>query len=230
MSISHEELKKIIVDNVKAVFEKTGQGVFLSSIGLLLAKNCPQFKELLAGRKLADFIRKELSGEIDIISHTSDPLIKVVVPHNDDVGINVGSVEPEVSDIGIGLPRYSRAVWSAFSKEVRAGFLRVIKLSQNTYFRDIPSSSGIPEGFYLVDNAPAEGAPKSSESTHQRIQTWLDKNKIELELVLAGKDSVDSERGKPLSLLERIVSALPEADLKRIQLPLDVVERLLREF
>jgi len=219
MLLSTEELNGIIRNKVEKHFQEHGQGLFLSNLGLELSKECPGFRELLDGRKLAEYVQAELVDAVSIMEHSSNNLIKIVVPRkkgNDAAG---SFSEPEISastDVG---PRYKRGVWLAFTKPLNDGMKRIIKTTGNPFFKDIPSSNEAPDGFIEIPRV--EIASGEASIVHRNIQGWIASNDIDAAMVEVGDSKYAGD-----SVLDRIISALSESDLKRIQLPLDIIQKL----
>jgi hypothetical protein len=230
------ELNTFIISQVQDSFNRLGSGVFLSQIGTLIAKNA-NLKNALGDRKLASFIEHELGGYIQIISLPENSKLKLALPANVSVK-NVTNLVPKsnVSSSSSDIPRYDKTFWAAFSQPLDNDYIRYIEFEPEISFEDRPSGfsvsgehKNITPDFVIKPTQYTDESPASrSKLIAKQIERWLTENNVDLNLVKAriiDNKAPDSHKG---SLLEQLMSALDEADLKRIQIPLDVIAKLHR--
>ncbi|MNN27977.1 hypothetical protein D3C81_1415300 [compost metagenome] len=227
MPLTTEELNDIIRKKVETWFNQSGQGLFLSTLGLDLSKNCHGFRELLDGRKLAEYIQTEMQDTVNIIEHSTNRLIKIVVPVQRGETTE-GASEPELSVANEGIPRYKRGVWLAFTRPIIDGQKRVIKLVSSPFFKDVPSCDEVPEGFVAIANEKISQGERTASTVHKNIQAWLSENRLTPAIAEMGDTNEFEKNASGTSILERMLSVLNESELKRVQLPLDIVNKLLK--
>ncbi|ETV37711.1 hypothetical protein SOJ65_18450 [Pseudomonas aeruginosa] len=232
MDTKKAELKKKILELVNEGHTQKNQGTLLSTLGILITKTGIQLKEVLENQKLGDFIARELSEEIEIIGAPQNPAIKIALlrslsPQSEDLIPEIKKSEPSEKN------RYIRAIWSALSNEIDPGFKRVIKLGDHPQYKDIPESTNTPENhielpskFITTESKFPEEKLRIAE-LDTNIKRWAEESGISIESLVYKKQQREEKPQK--SRLEKILSLFTQDELKRVTLPLDIVEKLLKE-
>jgi len=229
-----EILKNQIIDFTNKVYDETGKGLLLAVLGETLG-NTPIFKSILRRDKLSKIIKTQLSDSVRILESPESRIAAMAVPAKIVVD-DIKKFIPKRNESKNTIFRYHPAIWAAFSKPISCGFTRLIGLRPKPHFRDVEESLAQDTSEMQVDAALIVGK-EIARSVDERnslisgnIEIWLSTNKLSNEVV--GIDSGFS-RFQPTfdkrgSKLESLINLLPESDLKRIQIPLDVIAKLLK--
>lgn len=233
-------LKEFIVELTQKTFENEGTGVYLSQIGTLIAKDSPQLRDSLDGRKLADFIAEEMTDAIQIIPLSKSSNLKIALPITVQVNDNIMEFIPKrnaTTSSAMETPRYNSAFWAAFSQPLPDGYTRLIEFEPELRFEDIkgePSPTSTKKKVspdFIITQAQVTELTPAQRSTliARKIKNWLLENEVGFDLVKAQIMDAKVSGSRKESLLEVLIAALDESELKRIQIPLDVVAKLHRK-
>lgn len=233
------KLKEFIVEHTKNAFENGRTGILLSQIGTLIAKDSPQLRDSLGSRKLADFIAEEMADTIQIIYPPEDSKLKIALPATVNVSNNISRFIPKrnASSSAMDIPRYNSAFWAAFSQPLPDNYTRLIEFEPELRFEDIKgvplatnTNKTISPDFIINQTSIAESNPEQlSLQIANNIKQWLLKNGVAFDLVKAQNVDSKASGSRKESLLEILMSALDESELKRIQIPLDIAAKLHRK-
>lgn len=227
-----ETARTMVVRLVREAWDVKQQGVLLSRLGFELARRPEVTNAELRRRKLAVFIEQDLKDEIQLLTSPSNPIVRVALPRNVDIDLTDPT---KYFPQGNPLQRAARssgvqnAIVVAFSRPLAAGMKRVITLSPAVRFDDIPEAHDVPDQAKVVERRwiVEDGQLADDERTNRilsNVAAWREAADLAPQAI-ASKDKVE-DRGLG-SVLELLLSALSESDQKRIQLPLDIVGRLL---
>lgn len=235
-------LKELVIELANTAYDRDGKGLLLSQVGDILSKKHPEFRNLLGSRKLVGFIEAELAGVVKILTSPENHIVKVILPEHVKVNDDVKSFFPQrgATSISGSRPRYNRAFWAAFSHPLAKGFTRLVELEPVVRYEDIEAEAVvsslkkvIPPNL-IIDQAMEPDPAKRTQRINENIGEWLRTNNVSQDIVeakvgteLASARVSGSNKG---SLLEVLLAALDDADLKRIQMPLDVVAKLQRRY
>jgi hypothetical protein len=233
-------LKKFIVELTKKAFENEGTGIYLSQIGTLIAKDSPQLRDSLGGRKLADFIAVEMTDAIQIIPLPENSKLKIALPVTVQVNDNIMRFIPKrnaATSSAMETPRYNSAFWAAFSQPLPEGCTRLIEFEPELRFEDIMGESSVtstkkkvsPD--LIITQAQVTELTPAQRSIHiaSKIKSWLFENEVGFDLVKAQIMDAKVSGSRKESLLEVLIATLDESELKRIQIPLDIIAKLHRK-
>jgi hypothetical protein len=178
-----------------------------------------------------------MTGSIQVLTSPQNRIVKITLPARVNIEDDVMHFFPrrETTANPLATPRYSRAFWAAFSQPLADNKTRLVGLEPQVHFDDVDSTApapmskiSVPQDFIVTEALESDPASRGKKIA-ANIDRWLQANAIEVQRVSvkagdfqAGARSSDS-RG---SLLEILIAALGEADLKRIQMPLDVIAKL----
>lgn len=235
-------LKKLITELANTSYSRDGKGLLLSQVGDIVSKKYPEFRNVLGSRKLVGFIEAELAGVVQILTSPENHIVKVILPEHVEVNDNVMSFFPQrgATSTSVRYPRYNRAFWAAFSHPLAKGFTRLVELEPVVRYEDIEGEAAVsslkkvvpPD--LIIDQAIEPDPAKRTQRINEIIINWLQANnvsqnivEVKVETELASARIPGSNKG---SLLEVLLAALDDADLKRIQMPLDVVAKLQRRY
>lgn len=233
-------LKKTIAEYVDECFDEVATGLLLSRLGQTLAKKHPELRQTLGTRKLAEFIEEEMAESVQVLTSPENGIVRIALPARVTVDGDVLQFFPRrdtTAGSSAATPRYSRAFWAAFSQPLAAGQTRLVEFEPHVHFVDVegaaPASKKVVAREFIVDEVTEPDLAMRGKQIAANIARWLHANFVDVELVSAkveGHVAGTRAAGSKGSLLEVLLSALGEADLKRIQMPLDVVAKLHNRF
>lgn len=224
------DFKTHVRDLVESYFRDKGQGLLLSRLGQSLRSQGVDLQAALAGRKLSEVIEQDLGDVISLTTSLVDPKILSAVPKGEHLAPVTPPKPPPAPDQP-SIPRISPTVWAAFTKPLPDGHVRILELAPPS-FSDIPEAKGDllqrciqPKDLTTRDS----GVSKSSYELEvfQKISAWLTAQGIELREITANTVSMRHAHSKK-SLFHQLYERLSEEQRKRVSLPIDVVESLLR--
>lgn len=237
--VSYSSLKDLIESVTKETYRDEGKGVLLSQLGEYISKNHPGLKEELGGKKLAQFIVDEMSEVLQIRTSPENRIVKIALPNEVEVGGDFKKFLPvraNLSEKVEVVPRYNKVFWAAFLYPLEVGRVRVVELEPIIRFNDLGQEAvdgGVLKVItpdFIVDLTGEVGSAKKSQRVNEKIQIWLNKYSVELSAVLEKKErspkQIQGTQVRGETLLDALIAALDSSDLKRIQIPLDVVAKL----
>lgn len=235
-------LKEFIADLANTTYRKEGKGLLLSQVGDIISKEHPELRSVLGDRKLVQFVEEEFTDSVQILTSPENSIVKVILPASVPVNENVMQFFPQrvPTKSLVRMPRYNRAFWAAFSYPLSEGYTRLVGLEPQVHYEDIKGDAPaathkkvVPRGS-IIDTATEPDPGKRIQRINEIINDWLKTNAVSIDIVeanvekeLASARLSGSNKG---SLLEVLIAALDDADLKRIQMPLDVVAKLQRRL
>lgn len=235
-------LKAFITELAITNFSKEGKGILLSRIGELVSKQHPELRDVLGHRKLAEFIESELTDSVQIFTSPENQIVKVVLPANVIVNGDVMRFIPKrgATSSLVMAPRYNRAFWAAFSYPLANGYTRLVGFEPRVHYEDIEGDAPadtikkVVTPDLITDETTESDPAKRVRRINEKISNWLQTNAISVDDVSAKTEREQasarmfgSHKG---SLLEVLLDALDDTDLKRIQMPLDIVAKLHRHL
>jgi len=236
-AVSETSLPKVISHYVQEQFDRDGTGLLLSRLGQTLTLQHAALKVQLGKKKLAEFLEEKMAGIVRVEVSPHDSKVSIVLPAGVDLTGDLSryfpkrrAIEPTVAPV---IPRYNRAVWAAFSQPVTVDAKRFLTFDPVVSFVDAAEKPPIADAV-LVDNEflistsqvtdPAQRAKKIAEN----IDAWSKRHGVMPSLLLASSKPVSHNLpvGEKHSLLDLLLTALNENELKRIELPLDIISKL----
>jgi hypothetical protein len=202
--------------------------VLLSTLGSILLKSGP-FSDVIAPLRLRQFIAINLSDKVTVVTHPTIPQKVGLIP----AGENFSYAAPPSSETGISEPSIVRKVkptiWAAFVKPLDPDNRRYVDLSDDFLrFRDVPSGAAIP--FARTTTVPRDMISDGSSPTYRpdtvlaHIAQWAKENDIfDDRLYIA-----DRFFSGGLSGFFEQFAHLSESDLRRIDIPFDIIMKLTR--
>lgn len=227
--MSHSDLENEIIDAVQSCWDADQKGILLSTLGLLLS-NKGLWSKRPEGESLSKLIKSNLSDTLRIENHPQHRLVKGVFPKSATL------TDPLIQYFDLSrkdqrLPRYHPRFWAAFSKEIAAGNRRFLNID-TIMFEDLPGESNAPTNASVYELTP-EMIPNSdvedrNDGINASIKAWAGKNKVDLPPLMASSRRTleGRDRGRQISILDQMLDALSEKDMVRVQMPLDIVNKL----
>ena len=211
-----------IENRIKSLIEKRFSNGFDRYYLSQLGNDLGEYRHILekeSGFRLAQYLSKKMGFEL-ASSGPYNNILFISAQKNGCSGYRAGES---------ALPRFSRRFWAAFVKPLDSGKRRFIDISTGFFkdHEDAPSSSDadmreIQSRFirdYSADNE------SSAREVVIKIDEWLEEQGLERSQFLA-HDKKSMERSK--TILDDVLSALSSDQLKRVSLPLDVIQSLHR--
>jgi hypothetical protein len=203
------------------------QALLLAQIPHKLQPHGIDLRMLQGGRSLRETIATEASDKLQLVRNPNAELVWGVIPKSASLPNDESSLFQRKSAGATSAPRFKKWFWTAFIKPIPANHKRLI-LSQS--FSDIPESGPSPAGAHQVE---ANDIVKSEFGTlldyaavHAAIAQWASRTNTSLDKFY---ESLPQTPERPRSALHfPKLSELPEDDLKRIMVPLDIVLKLMR--
>ena len=222
-----------VLDLVRAHFTQLGQGLLLSQLGTLLRNQGVDLEVALHGRRLAEALRTDFADELKIVSAVADPKVLRVFP----VGVSapqtaaVTTPDPRAAAAATQRPRVPRiaaGIWIGFVRPVPAGMQRHLLLDA-LEVEDAPAAESSDGALLILPTDVVGRLPNESIRDHatrvfESISGWLSRNNVDLDKILAKS----ADRKPARSMLEQLILSLTLEQRKRVELPLDIVEALLK--
>lgn len=226
------QTSKLIEEYVQQHWDEKGTAHYLSNLGSRLKKELPVSQKVITDG-LAEFIRR--NPVVKVVQHPqiyqkigAVPL-SVSIPDQVEELFAKKASSASNSDGKSG--SYEQAFWDAFIKPID-GKVRFVCMNE--------------AGFEVSDNQPIEGKGKCYEirakdqtkeltgaaiservaATHVAINSWLEKNELTQDLFSAPKQNAYRRVGGRMNELFDVFGVLPEEDLARISIPLDILFKL----
>ena len=233
--MDENELKEVIISSVKEAWDNE-QPVLLSDLGGLKNGVVGETAKSISGR-LGAFILTKLSDDIILIKHsTIQPLIGAIpkneqtsVIENFDAYLEKKKISSVTSRSG---PRLVPSFWAAFRKLLASDYRRFINVDGRVNFINQPVTDLAPVGMLEINREYiAQNDSESDREVFQKVEKWctindLSLSKFEKKASDLSPKSVAEKAQESSSLLERIVHALNEDDLRRIHITMDIVKKL----
>ncbi|WP_123834194.1 hypothetical protein [Methylobacterium currus] len=205
----------------------------LAKIPNIIARHGLDYKPLLSGRGLREVLSITGGQELKLVNHPKEPLVWGVLPASVDIsGLDLASLfDKEVTQNG-KVPRFKRAFWTAFIKQMQDGERRFITNDGsfiNLQTNNIPELSWIevlPSDLVETDLLSSDDYDRA---VLNKIKEWCARNSVEIERYFMQQSSkVESHRETKIEFAKIDFSSLSEADLARISIPLDIVMKLMK--
>lgn len=227
-----EEVSRIeyfVTDIVNGWWKDKSSAYLLSALGPVLRKNFPDYNMKLIGG-LQSFC--ERMSTIRIVRHPDYATKIGAVPADAQVPEDIREVFDTKVEASAG-PVYSDDFWRAFTrKQDDARFVNIF--SDNTFEISATGRSGA-KGVYEITAADYPivtslmPIQEKVEETHEKIKQWIDRHNLrEISHIFRKGVGTSSSQGPHSSLndLLRILSKLNEDELRRMNIPADIIVKL----
>ncbi len=229
-------LKRDIQDKCRSHWENTGKAYLLSRLGLDFP-GAGQLTLAATGKKLLDFVSSEMADEVRIEQWPRHKNIWGLFPKDAELAGDLNSYFEMDHDRTAAdrPPRYIPRFWAAFAKPLDVGKRRAID-PQSAMFYEIPESSPMPADMLEIDRRliPPTDVQDRDILILSNVESWLKEHKLEgNRFLVSGMLAASSERTASVegkrwrSELDTLIEAVGSRDLSRVNLPLDIVHKLL---
>ena len=225
-------LQDFVCQRVREHWETKGQALLLASLGQAAISAGINLRAALGDRKLKEFIKGELDGEVEVEPCPDSPPHLQVRP----VGQNAAEATDGARATLQG-GRLHRALWLAFSRPVPPGYLRRLQVEPVVRFWDLQPplaevAGRLPvEPGYVAPSAETLAPRLRDDVIMENVRRWMRDNALDISKFESGRAS--SPAVKPgfaaQNPLMQLIAALDDGELKRVMLPLDVIAKLLKK-
>lgn len=237
-STIEQKTKDFIVKTVQNHWDETKNVLMLSTLGVELKKNVPESGEVLR-EGLSEYLRQNYLVHVvqfpKIFQKVGAVPLSVTVPDDPSPLFK----PPRKTAPNDKKPTYKQAFWDSFIEELEAGKVRVItcKPDGELEINDIEESDASENGNTFIvrqDDITKAGVDLSNadkaKATSLKIEDWLKLHTADRKLFLRPlKTNLRPEgaSGRLVSLLNAF-EGLPESDLARIEIPLDILAKIVK--
>ncbi|HEY4370990.1 MAG TPA: hypothetical protein VGN52_03550 [Burkholderiales bacterium] len=205
----------------------SGRVLLLAELGKSIKDGAPELTQALQGRKLSDFIASQMQAIVKIARPSSTSKAVGIVPVNAVVGDNIGQFFSSRSE-----PiRFQKAIWMAFSKEIAPGTKRLVTFDPSLTYIDVPANEESAGSEITSALIPPVGDPKHIRDAKigENIRQWATGVGIGLEkIVQKGVGMLSQPSDNSRSVFSALMATLSHDEQRRLSLPLDIVEKLLK--
>jgi hypothetical protein len=189
-------------------------------------------REFLGG-KLKNYVEYNLRNELRIVKHPTNPIVWGLVPISvtdtaDDIFAQEATdfargtpdkVAAQGVETGERLPfvRYEHELWKAFTTEAAGD--RYIELGEQIVVTEVPKGEGGPGKSFKLEASDVADPREGYASIARKIEAWAERNKSDISRF---KQSGRFKR----SLLELMIEALSDEELRQLELPMNVIKIL----
>ncbi|MDZ7920392.1 hypothetical protein [Rhodoferax sp.] len=234
ISTDANALKTFLVEHVRKHYAQTNEDLLLANVGWALNNQRPELREKLGRRTVGQFIRRELSEQLDMPRNLGNPTEQYVYLKGQADASVPSSTRGATTAAATSVKsrKYAHAVFLAFTRPVTPGYKRFLMLGDPIHFRDILDDAEAPgEGVEIESTLivpPSAGQSKAEvlQELNKQVDHWLRQNGLQLNCVLEQSKLASADGGNHISLWDLLLASLTEAERKRIQLPLDIIAKL----
>jgi hypothetical protein len=226
------DIKAEILQHVDNNWREIGRPLLLSKLGSLLGPGRLEI-EAATGLKLKPFVTFHLRDDCQILENPNDPNIIGLVPRGVTLSDDVSFYFAKTPSSAGAPPRYRPSFWAAFAKPIPPDTNRYIRMMDLRFF-DQPETAPPPEGMLQIkrESIPPEDMLKRDAAIQLSVDHWLSEHGISRSTVLVpGAAQSLNAPGPEIvrnNLLEALIGALDEGELRRFDLPMDLVAKLFR--
>mgnify|MGYP005846588783 CR=1 FL=1 len=222
---------KFIEEFVQRHWDQHGTACYLSNLGFSLKNELPESAKVLEDG-LHEYLRR--NPVVKIVQHPNIyqkigavPLSVTVPDHVEEIFATKGKLVASKRNTS-----YKREFWDAFIKPIEET-VRIVCICDNG---EIEVFDGhypeIKENCYkifpgdITENL--QGSPISDrvEATHQAINAWLKRHSLDRAPFMTSKSSSSQRSVGHVNDFLRFFRGLPDEDLSRISIPLDILVKL----
>ncbi len=178
---------------------------------------------------LGAYLRYRLADRVRMVQHSTERALIGAIPSDADTG---GSGDFDtLLDRTRGhttqtARRFLPAFWAGFRKPLHESSRRYMRIQAPVHFRD-DLGDNKPDGFIEIQSEHVVGPDAEDTEVQHEIEAWLANNGLNPTSFLVTR-TTESAQLPSHDLLGRLLVALDADDLKRLSMPLDIVNKLRR--
>ena len=178
---------------------------------------------------LGAYLRKRLADHVQVVQHSIRPTVIGAIP-SDVVAAESGNFDTLLEKTrGHAMQtaqRFRPAIWAGFRKPLHESNRRYMSVQAPVHFQDGPGDDQ-PDGYIEVQREYVVGPEAEATEVQHKIEAWLTENGLEPTPFMMTRPSETAQLPSH-DLLGRLLLALDPDDLKRLSMPLDIVNKLRR--
>lgn len=227
------ELKRVIGELVQAAWAKK-KPVLLSELGAHNGGEVARKAREISGG-LSMYLTQKLTDDYNVIKHSKNSVVIGVVPRNAETE-KITDFDPileqRFSQPGDKNIQFRKSFWAAFRKKLEPDQRRYMEIEGYNRFRNLPSEADPPEEMIEIPRGYIAAEDEVSDTDiYQNIEKWAQANNFPLENfsmreLMSLRKVKFSQLAKGATTLDRLLGALDPSDLKRIEMPLDIIKKL----
>ena len=230
MTTSEEpsDLDTRIVSLVRQCWDEHRVPLLLSRLGGEYSGNIAREAKEQAG-SLGAYLHRRLADRVRVVQHSTKPALIGAIPLDADTGGsgNFDSLlEQTRGQTMQAVRRFLPAFWAGFRKPLHESSRRYMSVHAPVHFRD-DLGDNQPDGYIEIQSEHVVGPDAETTEVQQEIEAWLANNGLEPTSFLVTR-TAESTQLPSHDLLGRLLIALDSDDLKRLSMPLDIVNKLRR--
>ena len=227
------DLKRVIEEIVQAAWAQK-LPVLLSDLGAHHGGEVARKAKESSGG-LSMYVAQNLADDFILIKHSKNTVVVGVVPRNAETE-KITDFDPVLeqrfSHRGEKNIQFRRSFWAAFRKNLEPEKRRYIEIEGYNNFQNLPSEADPPEGMTEIPREYIAAEDEVSDADiYRNIERWAQANQFSLETfslreLMLERRVTFSQLPKGATTLDRLLGALDTSDLKRIEMPLDIIQKL----
>lgn len=230
-----DELNEKITALANETWDAEKRPILLSQLGAHDRGEITRVAKVYAN-SLSKYIDTELQDKIRLVRHTQNPVVVGIVPKGPETDSisNFDSVferrfkSKNQQEMPI---RFHPIFWRAFKRSSETGHKRFLITGDRLEFLDISDSDEPPDNAIEIEiqflSDPTKVA--SDEEIFKKIEAWADLHELrpnQFSFGAVARKFSELKGQDSRSLLNHLLNALDQDDLKRISLPMDIVRKL----
>lgn len=230
MTTSEEpsDLDSRIVGLVHRCWDEHRMPLLLSRLGGEHNGNIAREAKEQAGG-LGAYLRHRLVDRVRVVQHSTKPALIGAIPSDADTG-GSGDFDTLLDQTRGHARQITRrflpAFWAGFRKPLDEASRRYMNVKAPVHFRD-DLGDNQPDGFIEIQSEHVVGPDAEDTEVQHEIEVWLANNELEPSSFLVTHTTEPTQLPSH-DLLGRLLVALDPDDLKRLSMPLDIVNKLRR--
>ena len=175
---------------------------------------------------LGAYLRTRLSTKVKILRHSTRPVVVGVVPSDANIP-EAGADTDRLLDetVGSGGRRYNAAFWAAFKKPLESTLRRYLYVKRPMHFKDTDGEEILGAGYTEIVRTFIASSDADDTKVEESIHGWIDSKGIDAQTFYQSAHETTLPHD---DLLGRLLTTLDADDLRRMTIPLDIVEKLRR--
>lgn len=207
--------------------------ILLSALGGELA-NFGDYRPTIAPLKLRQYIATQLIDKVVIVTHPFQPQKTGLIPAGEEfsfVSSETNDEELATAEVSVAgsrtKERIKPSIWAAFVKPVEAGLKRFLDIGDDA-LRFVDLAEGPPTSRHkaiLADSiTDGTGPLYDARIVSEKIHKWAEANGLAIEKLYIR----EQQRSARSSFFE-MFNGLSESDLRRIEIPFDIIVKLAQK-
>ena len=230
-----EKFKEYVTNLVKEYWEREQRAYLLTALGAEIAREQPGYRRII-GVKLRPFLEFLMQDRLHFIKHNEKLLVFGVVPIEVELPTNTDELltkSPRPQRI-----MFDRKFWNAFAKPALGG-KRVVEFERSGdeivsfNVRNLSAKQLVPENAIEIPpeqivSSELPPGPARSQNVYDKIEAWLEAHSLN-PAAFRSQTPYQPDRRPQLDIHEFVQAfgILDKSDQQRIQIPLDIVLKLL---